>query len=124
MLWKGLAMNSADFMQAKLDRLGDKIANLKAQGICSHGWLKTLPGQQKTTCLDCGATFDSFEQALLTYWLYVFNEQMNDADIEWIELEPEQATTSALFLHWLDVWSDDSRGALFDMLTIEGANHA
>ena len=57
-------MNSADIMQAKLERLGDKIANLKAQGICSHGWLKTLPGQQKTTCLDCGATFDSFEQAL------------------------------------------------------------
>jgi hypothetical protein len=57
-------MNSADFMQAKLDRLGDKIVDLKAQGICSHGWLKTLPGQQKTTCLDCGVTFDSFEQAL------------------------------------------------------------
>ena len=57
-------MNSADIMQAKLERLGDKIANLKAQGICSHGWLKTPPGQQKTTCLDCGATFDSFEQAL------------------------------------------------------------
>jgi hypothetical protein len=63
--YEGLVfVDKGDFMQAKLDRLGDKIANLKAQGICSHGWLKTLPGQQKTTCLDCGATFDSFEQAL------------------------------------------------------------
>lgn len=64
------------------------------------------------------------KQALLTYWLYVFNEQMHDADLDWIELEPEQAPTSALFLHWLNEWNDDSRGALLDMLTIEGANHA
>ena len=64
------------------------------------------------------------KQALLTYWLYVFNEQMNDADIDWIELEPEQAPTSALFLHWLNEWNDDSRGVLLDMLTSKGANHA
>ena len=57
------------------------------------------------------------KQALLTYWLYVFNEQMHDADIEWIELEPNQADTDSLFLHWLREWSDDSRGALLHMLT-------
>jgi hypothetical protein len=64
------------------------------------------------------------KQALLTYWLYVFNEQMSDFHDDWIELEPEQAPNHALFLHWLNEWGDDSRGVLLDMLSIEGANHA
>jgi hypothetical protein len=56
-------MNAADYQQAKLERLGDRIADLKKQGICSHGWLKTPPGQQ-VTCLDCGSVFPSFSAAL------------------------------------------------------------
>jgi hypothetical protein len=57
-------MNGIDYQQAKLERLGDHIANLKKQGICSHGWLKTPPGKEQTTCLDCGAVFQSFSEAL------------------------------------------------------------
>jgi hypothetical protein len=57
-------MNYADYQQAKLDRLGDKIADLKNKGICSHGWLSTPPGQSETTCLDCGARFHSFQDAM------------------------------------------------------------
>ena len=57
-------MNAADYQQAKLERLGDRIADLKKQGICSHGWLKTPPGQQQATCLDCGLVFPSFSAAL------------------------------------------------------------
>jgi len=56
-------MNAADYQQAKLERLGDRIAQLKAQGICSHGWLKT-PAGGKATCLDCGAVFNSFNDAM------------------------------------------------------------
>lgn len=57
-------MNHADILQAKLERLGDKIAELKAQGVCSHGWLETPPGQAQTVCLDCGARFNSFQDAM------------------------------------------------------------
>ena len=57
-------MNVADYQQARLERLGDRIAELKAQGTCTHGWLKTPPGQAETVCLDCGARFQSFEHAL------------------------------------------------------------
>lgn len=57
-------MNAADYQQAKLERLGDRIAELKAQGTCTHGWLKTPPGQAETVCLDCGARFVSFDQAM------------------------------------------------------------
>lgn len=57
-------MRTADYQQAKLERLGDKIAELTRQGICSHGWLQTPPGQHKTTCLDCGAIFQSFDAAM------------------------------------------------------------
>lgn len=57
-------MRAADYQQAKLERLGDKIAELKAQGVCSHGWLQTPPGQAQTVCLDCGARFNSFQDAM------------------------------------------------------------
>ena len=57
-------MNVADYQQARLERLGDRIADLKKQGICSHGWLKTPPGENQTVCLDCGTIFSSFSAAL------------------------------------------------------------
>ena len=57
-------MSSANALQAKFDRLGDRIADLKKQGICTHGWLKTPIGQSETTCLDCGKVFKSFDQAM------------------------------------------------------------
>lgn len=57
-------MKTADYQQAKFESLGDRIAQLRAKGVCSHGWLKTTPGQQQTTCLDCGAIFNSFQQAM------------------------------------------------------------
>ena len=57
-------MKIADYQQAKLERLGNRIGELKQKGICSHGWLKTPPGQSETVCLDCGKVFRSFHDAM------------------------------------------------------------
>jgi hypothetical protein len=62
---KGTKMNAADHTQAKLERLGDRIADLKKRGICTHGWLKTWP-DETVTCLDCKAVFASFGEAMFS----------------------------------------------------------
>jgi hypothetical protein len=59
---------------------------------------------------------------LLSYWLYVFNEQMSEGDDDWQELTFSEALTNAHFRHWLSVWNEDSRGKLLQM--IEGGNYA
>jgi hypothetical protein len=48
-----------DAAQRMLEAAGNKIARLKARGICTHGWMQGPPGKAVLTCLDCGATFAS-----------------------------------------------------------------
>ena len=54
--------------------------------------------------------------ALLMYWLYIFNEQMHDQSEDWSELDQSDAPRDALFRHWLKEWSDDTRGTLLELL--------
>jgi hypothetical protein len=80
----------------------------------------------KTDAANHEAVFNRFrklqrKEALLTYWLDVFNEQMHDFHEDWIDLEFEKASKNGLFLHWLHEWGDDSRGTLLDILTTERA---
>lgn len=51
--------------QAKLEAAGNKIAKLRARGICTHGWLQGPPGNATgpAKCLDCGASFESMAAA-------------------------------------------------------------
>ncbi len=51
-----------DGAQAMLERRGSKIAALRARGICTHGWLQGPPGKPVITCLDCGATFETYAE--------------------------------------------------------------
>lgn len=48
-----------DGAQARLERAGNKVAALKARGICTHGWMQGPPGKAVLTCLDCGQEFAS-----------------------------------------------------------------
>lgn len=41
----------------KLERAGNRIAALKARGVCTHGWMQGPPGKPVLTCLDCGREF-------------------------------------------------------------------
>ena len=50
--------NDADIEQHQLEQAGDRIAALKAQGICLHGHLQT----KEFRCLECGKTWDSEEE--------------------------------------------------------------
>lgn len=48
-----------DFLQAELYKLGNKYGELKARGICGHGWWTHL------TCNYCGKTWEN-ETAMLS----------------------------------------------------------
>ena len=50
----------ADIEQQQLEQAGNRIASLKKQGICLHGWLNT----KTLECLepDCGKTWDNEDQ--------------------------------------------------------------
>jgi hypothetical protein len=56
------------------------------------------------------------KDTLLTYWLFVFNEQMSENDDEWQEIDFADAPNNAHFRHWLAVWHEDSRGKLLEMI--------
>lgn len=47
---------NADIEQAHLEATGRRLAQLRAHGICSHGWWQVKPGGS-VVCLDCAATF-------------------------------------------------------------------
>lgn len=54
--------------QAKLEAAGRKIAELRARGICTHGWLQGPPGPKDkpttvVTCLDCGKVWKTLAEA-------------------------------------------------------------
>lgn len=53
----------ADFEMRDLEAKGNRSYQLRKAGICTHGWLQGPPGKPVTTCLYCGATFESSEAA-------------------------------------------------------------
>lgn len=62
-----MSRGAADRLTRQLEAAGNRIADLRAQGICTHGHLKGPPGPPgtpgTTTCLYCGEVFPSFEAA-------------------------------------------------------------
>jgi hypothetical protein len=56
------------------------------------------------------------KNTLLTYWLFVFNEQMSDGDDGWEELDFDDAPSNLHFRHWLATWKEDSRGKLLSLI--------
>ena len=61
-------MNDADIEQARLESIGNTIANLADKGICSHGWQGPVVPMQpegEYKCFHCGKIFSSSE-AIMT----------------------------------------------------------
>ena len=46
--------NSADYEMAELEAVGNRSAELKKRGICTHGWWTSIP---VVKCLHCGKEF-------------------------------------------------------------------
>lgn len=60
--------NAAELEMERMQRIGDRIGRAKAAGYCTHGWLQGPPGPASkptniVTCLDCGATWPTIEEA-------------------------------------------------------------
>lgn len=55
----------ADIEMSELIAAGNRSAELRRKGLCDHGWLQGPAGSRdsKVHCNDCGAVFDSFEDA-------------------------------------------------------------
>jgi hypothetical protein len=56
------------------------------------------------------------KNTLLTYWLFVFNEQMSNGDDDWQELDFDDAPSNLHFRLWLATWGEDSRGKLLNLI--------
>ena len=58
---------TADRLTRQLEAAGNKVAELRKRGICTHGWLKGPPGPIGTAgeakCLHCGGVFPSTDAA-------------------------------------------------------------
>ena len=60
--------NSAEREWDRMVLLGNKISAAKARGVCTHGWIQGPPGPAGrpttiATCLDCGQTWPTVEEA-------------------------------------------------------------
>ena len=64
--------NDADIETQQLIQAGNRIAALREQGICLHGWLNT----RTLVCLEpgCGKTWDNEEE---------MNTEINELNIEY-----------------------------------------
>lgn len=62
-----MTRGQADRLQRQLEAAGNRVADLRARGICTHGWLQGPPGPPGTpgpaTCNHCGEVFPSMEAA-------------------------------------------------------------
>lgn len=51
--------NDSDWDMMELENAGDRAQQLKADGICTHGWTQGIG--EKVKCLDCDKVFNSYE---------------------------------------------------------------
>lgn len=62
-----MSRGTADRLTRQFEAAGNRIADLRKQGICTHGWLQGPPGPigtpGKATCLHCGEVFPSTDAA-------------------------------------------------------------
>lgn len=59
------AERNPDGAQRKLERAGNRVAALRARGICTHGWIQGTPGDDNgpAKCLHCGQQFANTQAA-------------------------------------------------------------
>jgi|APSaa5957512622_1039677.scaffolds.fasta_scaffold75589_2 hypothetical protein len=56
-------MNDADIETAQIQDRANRADQLATQGICTHGWLQTLPNGT-CECKECGKLFDNSDAAM------------------------------------------------------------